>query len=142
MHIRRAPAEIRSGGEFSFSSRLMDAALLYDWRGNLREWRNFVTRTIVMRDQDAGVRELEAKIATRNITSRPDPETVQANCSGMRTVVRDMKDRTEMRMIQEALDASGWNRRRAAQNLNISYRALLYKIQQHRLTPRMARRAN
>lgn len=140
--IRRAPAEIRSGGEFSFSSRLMDAALLYDWRGNLRELRNFVTRTIVMRDQDAGVRELEAKIATRNITSRPDPETVQANCSGMRTVVRDMKDRTEMRMIQEALDASGWNRRRAAQNLNISYRALLYKIQQHRLTPRMARRAN
>jgi hypothetical protein len=38
-------------------------------------------------------------------------------------------------MIQSALEANGWNRRRAAQHLNISYRALLYKIQQHRLSP-------
>ena len=58
--------------------------------------------------------------------------------SGMRSVVRDMKDRTEVELIQEALDISGWNRRHAAQFLNISYRGLLYKIQQHRLTPRIA----
>jgi DNA-binding NtrC family response regulator len=38
-------------------------------------------------------------------------------------------------MIQSALDAFGWNRRRAAQYLNISYRGMLYKIQQHRLSP-------
>jgi two-component system response regulator AtoC len=37
-------------------------------------------------------------------------------------------------MLQDALSASGWNRRRAAVNLNISYRTLLYKIQQHRLS--------
>jgi two-component system, NtrC family, response regulator AtoC len=69
-------------------------------------------------------------------------EMAPVPCSGMRSVVRDLKDRTEVRMIQEALDASGWNRRHAAQNLNISYRALLYKIQQHRLAPRMARGMN
>jgi two-component system, NtrC family, response regulator AtoC len=43
-------------------------------------------------------------------------------------------------MIQDALEASRWNRRQAAQFLNISYRALLYKIQQHRLTPRATRK--
>jgi two-component system, NtrC family, response regulator AtoC len=37
-------------------------------------------------------------------------------------------------MIRDALLACGWNRRRAASNLNISYRALLYKIQQHGLS--------
>ena len=134
--IRRAPSGIRSGGDFSFSSRLMDAALAYEWRGNLRELRNFVTRTIIMRDQDAAVRELEGKMAARS-GARQEPESTPS--TGMRSVVRDLKDRAEMRMIQEALDAAGWNRRHAAQNLNISYRALLYKIQQHRLTPRMAR---
>jgi DNA-binding NtrC family response regulator len=41
-------------------------------------------------------------------------------------------------MIQNALEVSGWNRRHAAKYLNISYRGLLYKIQQHRLTPRSA----
>lgn len=57
----------------------------------------------------------------------------------MRSIVRDLKERTEMQMIQDALEASRWNRRQAAQCLNISYRALLYKIQQHRLTPRNTR---
>jgi DNA-binding NtrC family response regulator len=49
-----------------------------------------------------------------------------------------MRDRTEVELIQEALDISGWNRRHAARYLNISYRGLLYKIQQHRLTPGIA----
>jgi two-component system, NtrC family, response regulator AtoC len=137
--IRRAPAEIRSAGDFRFSSRLMDAALSYDWRGNLRELRNFVTRTIIMHDQDAAVRELETKIAARNVTTEQGPAETPSHYSGMRSVVRDLKERAEVRMIQEALDAAGWNRRRAAQSLNISYRALLYKIQQHRLTPRRVR---
>jgi two-component system, NtrC family, response regulator AtoC len=138
--IRRTPAEMMSGGEFGFSSRLMDAAMLHDWRGNVRELRNFVTRTIIMRDQDAAVRELETKIAARNsVAGRQTQQMAPVPCSGMRSVVRDLKDRTESQMIQEALEASGWNRRRAAQHLNISYRALLYKIQQHRLTPMLAR---
>jgi DNA-binding NtrC family response regulator len=53
----------------------------------------------------------------------------------MRSVVRDMKDRAEALMIKDALEVSGWNRRHAAKYLNISYRGLLYKIQQHRLAP-------
>jgi DNA-binding NtrC family response regulator len=57
----------------------------------------------------------------------------------MRTAVREIRDRTETRMIEEALQASGWNRRDAARCLNISYRALLYKIQQYGLHPKMQR---
>ncbi len=139
--IRRAPAEMKGDSSFSFSTRLMDAALRHDWRGNVRELRNFVTRTIIMRDQQAALRELEAKIAARDGEYRGGRlELVPSQCTGMRSIVRDLKDRTEVQMIQEALDASGWNRRHAAQNLNISYRALLYKIQQHRLSPRKAAR--
>ena len=61
--IRRSPAEMRNGFGSSLPSRLMDVALLYDWRGNLRELLNFVTRAIVMRDADAATRELEARVA-------------------------------------------------------------------------------
>ena len=141
--VRRAPAEMKNGCECNFSSRLMDAALLYDWRGNIRELRNFVTRTIIMRDPDAAVRELEVKIGT---TSEPVAQEIQdsvaPHCSGMRSIMRDVKDRTEAQLIQDALEVSGWNRRHAAQYLNISYRGLLYKIQQHRLTPRLSRELN
>jgi DNA-binding NtrC family response regulator len=138
--IRRAPAEMKNGNERGFSSRLMDVALLYDWRGNLRELRNFVTRTIIMRDPDAAVRELEAKIETgKQAVSEEAPEELPMHCSGMRSIMRDVKDRTEAQLIQDALEVSGWNRRHAAQYLNISYRGLLYKIQQHRLKPRSSR---
>lgn len=145
--IRRAPAEMKDGRDIRFSSRLMDAAWLYDWRGNIRELRNFVIRTIVLDSQDTALRELEGKIAARIVPERvsaaaAEPSGAPIQCAGMRSVVRDLKDRTEAHMIREALDASGWNRRHAAQNLNISYRALLYKIQQHRLAPTMARGMN
>jgi two-component system, NtrC family, response regulator AtoC len=135
--IRRMPAEMKNGCGSSFPSRLMDAAVIYDWRGNVRELRNFVLRTVVMRDSDAAVAELEAKIAEANAANHQAPslsEPAQTH-PDMRTLVRDFTDRTEVQMIKKALNASGWNRRRAAQHLNISYRGLLYKIQQHQLTP-------
>ncbi len=141
--IRRTPGETRKWTECGFCSRLMDAALLYDWPGNLRELRNFVTRTIIMRDPEGGIRELESKIAAMNLAAGQERQSsAPSHCPAMRSFVRDVKDRTEVQMIQEALEVSGWNRRRAAQYLNISYRGLLYKIQQHRLTPRPPRDLN
>ena len=134
--IRRAPAEMTQGFAMNLPSRLTDLALLYDWRGNVRELRNFVTRTIVMRDPDAAARELEEKVvALSSGTQLERTADLSLPCAGIRSIVRDVKDRTEVQMIQNALDAFGWNRRRAAQYLNISYRSLLYKIQQHRLRP-------
>ena len=120
----------------------MDAVLLYAWRGNARELRNFVTRTMTMRDIGMAIQELETKIAAGQGVECEDQEaqapTVAAEKSGMRSVVRELKERTEAQMIKEALDANGWNRRHAARSLNISYRGLLYKIQQHQLNPRSA----
>ena len=135
--VRRSPASLRSGYDLTFTSRLMDAVLLYDWRGNVRELRNFVTRTLTMRDPDTAVRELEAKINAgyRVEVDEPQPAIAPSGQTGMRAVMRDMKDRAEAQMIQDALEVSGWNRRHAAKYLNISYRGLLYKIQQHRIAP-------
>jgi DNA-binding NtrC family response regulator len=146
--IRRAPAEMKNGRVFKFSSQLIEAAQCYEWRGNLRELRNFVTRTMIMRDADAALRELEAKIESTNgiISDRsgaifPEDERTKMGRSGMRSIMRDVKDRTEAQLIQNALDVSGWNRRHAAKYLNISYRGLLYKIQQHHLSPKQSARA-
>ncbi len=134
--VRRSPACLRSS-ESGFSSRLMDAALLYDWRGNVRELRNFVTRTMTMRDADTAIQELETKIDARSETAQEGNGFEMQNPStGMRSIMRDVKDRAEAQLIQNALEISGWNRRHAAKYLNISYRGLLYKIQQHRLAPK------
>jgi transcriptional regulator with PAS, ATPase and Fis domain len=135
--VRRLHGTARNGHDVPFPSRLMDAVLRYDWRGNVRELRNFVTRTMTMRDADNAIRELETKIASEDRASVDEPiRAPLIENTGMRSVVRDMKDRAEAKMIKDALEVSGWNRRHAAKYLNISYRGLLYKIQQHRLAPK------
>ena len=136
--IRRVPTGMKNGGSCRFPSPLLDAALLYDWPGNLRELHNFVMRAVIIRDPDAALREMEMKTALSKRNSYVAQGGECSHRSGMKSVVRDVKERTEARMIQDALEISGWNRRHAARSLNISYRALLYKIQQHRLTPRGA----
>jgi DNA-binding NtrC family response regulator len=124
---------------FTFSQRIIEAAQEYHWPGNLRELRNFVTRTLILQNQDAAYRDLRTKIRTaqtyggatpvEDLTCKKSPSATR-----MKDAINEVKNQTEIRMLQDALSASGWNRRRAAMNLNISYRSLLYKIQQHRLT--------
>jgi DNA-binding NtrC family response regulator len=103
---------------------------------------------MIMRDGDGALRELNAKIESTNgvISGRNgvialEDERTKMGRSGMRSIMRDVKDRTEAQLIQDALDVSGWNRRHAAKYLNISYRGLLYKIRQHHLSPKQSARA-
>jgi len=49
-----------------------------------------------------------------------------------------LKNGAEMEAIANALEENGWNRKRAANCLNISYKALLYKIRQYDIQPRRA----
>ena len=49
--------------------------------------------------------------------------------------LRSFRIEAEIHAISRALEQTGWNRRRAAQLLSISYRGLLYKIRQHNITP-------
>lgn len=58
----------------------------------------------------------------------------QSAPSGARVTLRTLRAETEMHAISQALQQTGWNRKRAAQLLSISYRGLLYKIRQHNIT--------
>lgn len=127
-NLRQAPAEI--------SDELLAAMQEYDWPGNLRELSNFVIRVLILHDPKAVLADLRAKTQHRRGLAPPASPKVSepaVQSDHMRSIVRNFKDQTESRLIQEALDAVGWNRRRAAQNLKISYRGMLYKIQQYQL---------
>lgn len=122
--------------EVMFSPEMIAAAVQYPWPGNLRELGNFVKRYLITRDAGSALAELAAKIRPRAsvpaVTMQTD-NTVVAAESGLKSVVRSMKDQTESRMILEVLDQAKWNRRIAAERLQISYKALLYKIRIYNL---------
>jgi DNA-binding NtrC family response regulator len=53
--------------------------------------------------------------------------------------LRSLRDVAEVHAISNALERTGWNRKRAAQLLSISYRGLMYKIRRHNLAPPIER---
>ncbi len=114
------------------SPRLLEACLRHSWPGNLRELENFVKRFLILGDENLAMSELENKeepdlppvAAQGAATSRP---------AGLKSLVRSVKDEAEMQAIRQALEETNWNRKKAASLLNISYKALLYKIRQYGL---------
>ena len=114
------------------SGKLEQECLRYHWPGNLRELGNLVKRYLVLDDENQLVDELRSKARDGGAE---DGATSSSGRGGLKALVRSLKDDAEAREIQRALDDANWNRKVAAGELNISYKALLYKIKQHGLSP-------
>jgi two-component system, NtrC family, response regulator AtoC len=118
------------------SPRLVQACLQYRWPGNLRELSNFVKRYVVFQDEDQAVSELDEK--SRDLGAPPENghgARQENGGAGLKAQMKDLKNSAEVKVIEEALAATRWNRRLAALRLQISCKALRYKIKQYRISP-------
>lgn len=55
--------------------------------------------------------------------------------TNLKSMVKTLKGNAEAVAIAQCLSGTGWNRKAAADDLEISYKALLYKIKQYNLRP-------
>ena len=133
-HLMIQVAERYACPLLSLSPRLVRACENYPWPGNIRELENFVKRYLVLGDEDAAIAELERDSDAR-LESEAVPRTESAR-PDLKQMVKSLKNGAEMEAITQALEENGWNRKRAAAVLNISYKALLYKIRQYDIQPR------
>jgi len=74
--------------------------------------------------------ETESKTRSRSIDSANASEYAEPPLPSL----RKLRVQAEVHAIGCALERTGWNRKRAAKLLRISYRGLLYKIRQHQIT--------
>lgn len=116
------------------SEKLIQACLRYCWPGNLRELGNFVKRYMVLQDEALAISELESKSPDQSMDGAHD-STGAGPEFGLKSLVRSLKDKAELKAIEQTLITTNWNRRMAAVKLNISYKALLYKIKQYEIIP-------
>ncbi|MGC2794044.1 MAG: helix-turn-helix domain-containing protein [Candidatus Sulfotelmatobacter sp.] len=63
--------------------------------------------------------------------ARGDSATKGEASGGLKSLARSAKDEAEGEAIRQALEQTNWNRKQAAALLQISYKALLYKIRQY-----------
>jgi DNA-binding NtrC family response regulator len=73
--------------------------------------------------------------STQSPSSVASVATPSESASGQNTTLSSLRAAAEVHAISNALAQTGWNRRRAAEMLSISYRGLLYKIRRHNITP-------
>ena len=103
----------------------MLALVEYPWPGNVRELENVIERAMVLTDGDQlGVEQLPVLGPTTRVDAGGSPLDL--------SVKRRTED-LERSLIKEALERTRGNRTRAAKVLDLSHRALLYKIRDYGL---------
>lgn len=96
--------------------------LEHSWPGNLRELEVAAQAIVAVGDESVAMDGLRALLAR--------PENGGNGRVSLKQVARAASREAEKELILKALTRTRWNRRRAAQELQISYKALLYKLKQ------------
>jgi two-component system, NtrC family, response regulator AtoC len=96
----------------------------YHWPGNIRELENLIKRYVILGSEETITAELLSQHEEHFDPEIPSAEAPIALKKVTKQAVREL----EKRIIFKVLQANNWNRKKAARSLNISYRALLYKI--------------
>ena len=134
-HFMTRLSEQYARSPLPFTPDLMQACLNYPWPGNLRELGNFVKRYLVLGDEKLAIHELQPRSDGSGAQFDPTPQrsngSAPENPGGLKGLARSAKDEAEAEAISKALDETNWNRKQAAALLQISYKALLYKIRQY-----------
>lgn len=96
----------------------------YHWPGNIRELENLARKLVVFGDVQIALNDLQ--IAAFGSYAPAGP----AQGGSLKVAARAASKKAERELIMQALERTRWNRKRAARELQISYKSLLYKIKQ------------
>ena len=138
-HFSEEFAETSYNARFDFAGEAMEFLHEYSWPGNVRELKNVVGRLMLLGDWDTLKQELmgrdASKFDSRQLGAQPgaafaDDQELgeQRKFPPLKEVKKKAVQEAEGKLISAVLRETGWNRKKAAKILQISYKALLYKI--------------
>jgi DNA-binding NtrC family response regulator len=136
-------------GFFTLSDKIKKVFLKYQWPGNIKELESAVKRVVMIRDEKKFLSSfhLDSGKATRaagkqwfdSMTSLDkliDPKEYigKIDTMSLKDICCEGMAKVEKNIMKKALDNTNWNRKKAAGMLNISYKSMLNKIKNYKLT--------
>jgi two-component system, NtrC family, response regulator AtoC len=106
-----------------FSPAVLDQMAHYRFPGNIRELENLTMCYAVLGDET----EILAAIRDTDVVEFA-LDLAELSRKPLKDAIRHTVEQLENTIIRATLARNGWNRRRTADQLEISYRSLLYKI--------------
>ncbi len=97
----------------------------YEWPGNIRQLDNLMRSYVLMGSEDALISEL---VDEKRPDSTPVPEVDVSQPISLKVITKKATHDLERQIILKVLKAHNWNRQKTAKWLKISYRSLLYKL--------------
>lgn len=124
------------------SPESMQVLSQYHWPGNVRELENMVKRMVVLGNEAAVLQEISMKEPPAPESEAGDLLEFQSlgvdlgNGDGidLKSISKRAAQLAEKRVIERVLGQTRWNRKEAAERLQISYKALLYKMKDNGLS--------
>jgi two-component system response regulator AtoC len=119
------------------SAAAIEKLQAFHWPGNIRQLENFMKRYSILGSEDSLFSDVEEAPPQDVLNFDFDP----MDPVPLKDLTRQAVGQLERRIILKVLNANHWNRRKTADMLQISYRALLYKIRDNGIRPGQARGA-
>ena len=113
-------------GAKPLSDSLMRALLAHNWPGNVRELQNVIQRYLLLGHEGEILRGLGIEIKEDDVQAAKKEDILMNNFS-LKQIHWEVTRRAEASVILKALEMTHYNRKKAANLLNITYRSLLYK---------------
>jgi len=102
----------------------------YDWPGNIRQLENLARKMVALGNAQLALNDLRFDSQARTLLP------TFPNHASLKIAAKAASKKAERELILQALERTHWNRKRAARDLQISYKSLLYKIKQIGVTER------
>jgi len=121
--LAKHAAELGRDG-MALSEKDLEFLSSHDWPGNVRELENLARRMVLLGGSQRAIEEL-GEMPKLELPRKEEPRGFS-----LKAAARTASRQAERDLIAKALERTHWNRKRAAQELQISYKSLLYKIKQ------------
>jgi DNA-binding NtrC family response regulator len=110
--------------EMRLSAKTVETLIDYRWPGNIRELENVVKKIVALENEELGTADLKMRSTHSQVTA---PTVISRS---LKATSRAASQLAERQLILKTLEQTRWNRKRTAEVLQISYKALLYKLKQ------------